>query len=195
MLLMGGAELEGTHRIAVDRKDAVLKAVEHLAGLGHRRIAFVGDTTSEKFTGYTVGLLQHQLEYNAESIVHILGREYYYEETERQIVRALARDGKSGPTAVIVDSQGLLFPFIQTIRRHKIRVPEDYSLVVYDNVPEVEHLTDVPLTTVGPNISTMAEQAIRSLIGDNDASGRWHDITLPTELIVRQSTLPAEVYQ
>jgi DNA-binding LacI/PurR family transcriptional regulator len=54
---------------------------------------------------------------------------------------------------------------------------------------------DVPLTTVGPNISTMAEQAIRILIGDNDPADHWHDITLPSELIVRQSTLAAEAYE
>lgn len=196
MLLMGGGTLEGAHRIAIDRKDAVLKAVAHLAGLGHRRIAFVGDTASEKFTGYTLGLLEYQLEYNPGYIVPIRGKEHFTAVSEDAIVRALRGGGSSAnPTALIVDSQGLLSPVLQTLRKHHIRIPEQVSLIVYDNIPEAEQLTDVPLTTVGPNIRELAERAIDILIGETAVDDVWCDMTVPTELIERQSILAAKAYE
>lgn len=69
MLLMGGGKLEGTHRLVVDRKDAVFKTVKHLANLGHRRIAFVGAAT-DQLVGFTLGLLDFKLEYKEDSIIY-----------------------------------------------------------------------------------------------------------------------------
>ncbi|MEF3301888.1 LacI family DNA-binding transcriptional regulator [Paenibacillus sp. GYB003] len=185
MVVIGGGRLEEAHRLAVDRTDAVMKAVRHLAELGHERIAFVGATT-EKLTGYTLGLLENKLAYDPEFFIQA----DRFELPEQQIARVLNKDNPARATAVIVDSHGILFPFIQTIRKLRLRVPDDFSLVVYESLPEMEQLLDVPITSVGPSYKELAERSIRVLLGEEPgaAEGEWHDGTVPCELTVRQST-------
>lgn len=188
MLVIGGGRLEQAHRLAVDRKDAVMKAVNHLAGLGHKRIAFVG-ATSEKLTGYTLGLLENKLPYEPEFFIHARSFDRLPEE---QIAKVLRPDNPERATAVIVDSHGFLFPFIQTIRKQRLRIPEHFSLVVYESLPEMEKLLDVPITTIGPSFRDLAEQSIRLLVDREPAvtEGQWHDRTVQCEWTIRRTTAP-----
>lgn len=188
MLLIGGASLEGTHRLAVDREKAMLKAVRHLAELGHKRIAFVGGT-SDKLMGYTIGLLENQLAYDPDFFIKCYTN---YEISAEQVAKVLRRDDPARATAVIVDSHGNLFPFIQVIRKLRFNVPDDFSLVVYESIPEMEKLLDVPITSVGPSVREMAERSIGLLLNDSppDPEIGWHDQTVVPELTVRQSTAP-----
>lgn len=134
MLLMGGGKLEGTHRLAVDRKDAIFKAVKHLADLGHRRIAFVGAAT-DKLVGFTLGLLDFKLEYKEDSIIYYSSPGGFPEE---QLTKVLRQDRHSRPTAFIFDAHNHIFSFIQLTMKLRLRIPQDLSLVVYDNIPEME---------------------------------------------------------
>jgi LacI family transcriptional regulator len=188
MLVIGGGSVEGAHRLAVDRKDAIMKAVRHLAELGHKRIAFVGVAT-DKLMGYTLGLLENRLEYDPEYFINVHNAQL----PEEHIAKLLVHNDKSSkPTAVIVDSHGYLFPFIQIIRKLKLRVPEDFSLVAYETLPEMEMLLDVPITAVGPSFEQLAEQSIKLLldVSPEQKECEWYDQTLPSELIVRPSTAP-----
>ncbi|GAA3405381.1 LacI family DNA-binding transcriptional regulator [Paenibacillus hodogayensis] len=185
MLMLGGASLDGTHRLEVDRKDAMLKAVRHLAGLGHRRIAFVG-SASDKQMGYTIGLLENQLEYDPDFLMNC---HTDIELSQEQVAKVLRKNDPDRATAVIVDSHGNLFSFIQAIRKLGLRVPEDFSLIVYESIPETEKLLDVPITYVGPNVRELAERSIGLLLGDDPLSeGEWHNQTIYPELIVRHTT-------
>ena len=72
-----------------------------------------------------------------------------------------------------------------------LRVPEDLSVVGFDNIPE-SALTDPPLTTVDQSIQALGEEAVRLLADLIEHPERHGEspvhITLPTALVVRRSS-------
>lgn len=188
MLVMGGANVENSHRLGIDRKEAIMKAVRHLAELGHKRIAFVGGV-SDKLMGYTVGLLENQLTYDPDYIIHNLPNAVL---PEQQVAKVVGKDAGSRPTAFVVDSHGNLFSFIHLIRKLGLRIPQDLSLISYESIPEMAKLCEVPLTSIGPGIHQMAEQVISMLLDGSMSvpEGEFLDRMLSCEMIVGQSAVP-----
>jgi LacI family transcriptional regulator len=181
MLLMGGGRMEETHYIGVNRKDASYEAVRYLAGQGHRKITFIGNR-SDKLTGFTQGLLEHRLDYHEHYFVQIEAGDAVTEEKMAALLESPDR-----PTAFVVDSQTYAFELLQLFRKRKIRIPHDYSLVVYDDIPEMERM-DVPLTTVGPSIVKLASTALDILTGvDGRGEGKWADVEIGCEMRIRKS--------
>ncbi|GIP31850.1 LacI family DNA-binding transcriptional regulator [Paenibacillus sp. J2TS4] len=186
LLILGGGSLEGAHRIAIDRKGGIMKAVHHLADLGHKHIGFVG-VESDKLIGFTLGLLEYHLEYNSNSII-ITKNEHPF--PEDQVLALLSKDSPDRPSAFIVDSQGMLFQFIRVIRRQQLKIPDDLSLIVYDSIPEMEQLLDTPLSTVGPNVHELVMKSLDILTDDRADETDPMDVLIEPELIIRDSVRP-----
>ena len=98
-------------------------------------------------------------------------------------------NGAERPTAIVADSQGALFSVIKTFRQLGVRIPDDISMLVYDDVPELE-IFEVTLTTVGPSISKLAAKAVDILTGaaKPEEGKQWIQEVMEAELTVRQST-------
>lgn len=189
MLIIGGGPLEQAHRISIDRKGAGYQAVAHLAALGHTRIGFVG-LESDKLIGFTMGMLELKLDYQRDSIILISRETPFHEDRFLQLMK---RPPRERPTAFVVDSQGNLFVFVHALRKHGFRVPEDFSIVTYDSIAEMNILLDVPLTTVGPNINHLAKLSVELLLSNPTNSGDdggWQHFTVESELVVGASTAP-----
>ncbi|MGG1517053.1 LacI family DNA-binding transcriptional regulator [Paenibacillus oryzisoli] len=182
MLLMGGGALKGTHRISVDRSGAMYEAVCYLAANGHRRITFIGDS-HEKQLGFTKGILEQRMEYHEHYVIAVKEGESFPE----QRVAALL-DSPNRPTAFIVDNQSFAFGLLKLFRDRELRMPDDYSLIVYDEIPEMQRL-EIPVTTVGPPIGKLAALAL-SIIAGKEPQGQddMANIEIKCELHVRKST-------
>ena len=78
------------------------------------------------------------------------------------------------------------------MRKLKLEIPNDISVVAYDDIPEIEIL-EVPITTVGVSIQQLAERAISILCESIEGEGRGElaNEELVPDLVVRQSTRPA----
>lgn len=185
MLLMGGGKLEGTHRISIDRRGGAYEAVKHLAEYGHTRIAFVGER-AEKWHGFTQGIVELGLTYNPEYIITAEEGELF---DEHKVVELLDRADR--PTAFVVDSQSFSFELMKLLRKNDVRIPEQFSLVVYDDIPEMGML-DIPLTTVGPSIRALSDAALKMLVQPLNSAelGPWMNMEIKCELTVRDSTKP-----
>ncbi|PYI56912.1 LacI family DNA-binding transcriptional regulator [Paenibacillus flagellatus] len=184
MLLMGGGAMEGTHRIGIDRKGGIYEAVRHLAERGHRKMTFIGER-SDKLTGFTQALLELKLDYHANYLL--------LTETPGKLpAEAVAGllDSGDQPTAFVVDNQTFAFELLEQLRERKLRIPHHYSLVVYDDIPEMERM-DVPLTTVGPSIGKLASTAI-DIITNQYARGpgKWANVEIGCEMQIRKSVQP-----
>ena len=71
-----------------------------------------------------------------------------------------------------------------------LRVPEDVSVIGFDNVPE-SALCDPPLTTIDQSIKELGAQAVRLLLELIDGrDGPGVQMMLPTRLVVRRSSCP-----
>ncbi len=79
---------------------------------------------------------------------------------------------------------------MEVARSLGLSIPDDLSVIGFDNVPE-SALTTPPLTTIAQPIRRMGSEAISMLIAmmDGTSEGGTH-VTLPTELIERASCAP-----
>lgn len=94
------------------------------------------------------------------------------------------------PTALFAASDQMALGAIEALRRRGLRVPEDLSVVGFDDLPEVRWSAP-PLTTVRQPLADMGKLATRTVLrlaaGEEPASPR---VELATELVVRASTAP-----
>jgi LacI family xylobiose transport system transcriptional regulator len=167
-----------------------LMATRHLVSLGHRRIAAVTMPPSLLFararlSGFQAALEEVGLEVDPTLVIATgSGRD----EGLAAGLRLLSTDHP--PTAIVASTDLQAIGLYEAARRRGLRVPDDVSIVGYDDVPAAEWLAP-PLTTVRQPVVQMAEQASRMLF--TLMSGRPLPITrltLDVSLIERGSTAP-----
>ncbi|MEV4316234.1 LacI family DNA-binding transcriptional regulator [Actinocrispum sp. NPDC049592] len=162
-------------------------ATEHLLSLGHRRIAMLtgrADLQSAQLRerGYRQALSDAGVPVD-EKLVRI-------GDYDPEIATAAARDllsTEDRPTAVFGANDLSAIATIEVARELGLRVPEDLSVVGFDNVPESAFCTP-PLTTVDQPIRRMGKRAVEDLIKliRGEQPDTMH-VTLETKLVVRQS--------
>ncbi|GGL48729.1 LacI family DNA-binding transcriptional regulator [Planomonospora parontospora] len=182
-------DLGGVDVVVDDDRLGARLAIDHLVELGHRRIAHIEGTRSSsgrsRCEGYLVAMRRHAL---APYIMVEQG-----DPTEEGGARAarslLTRDPR--PTAVFAANDMVAMGVLAAAAELGLRVPEDLSVVGYDNT----HLAGVPaisLTTVDQPRRAMGRSAAALLsdrIGDPRKASRLRQVT--PELVVRRSTGPA----
>ncbi|MDF3313544.1 LacI family DNA-binding transcriptional regulator [Rhodococcus sp. T2V] len=164
------------------------QAVDHLVELGHRSIVHVDGGRMpgavERRKGYRAGMRKHGLD---EHIRVIAGD--YTEESGAAAARELLAE-QTPPTAVIAGNDRCALGLLDSFRRGGLRVPEDISVVGYDD-SRLARLSFVDLTSVRQDVEQMADCALRAAIERLD-EGRTQmvDIVLPPTLIVRGTSGP-----
>lgn len=176
-------------KIFCDNEQGGLLATQHLMEAGHRRIAFVGgpeDVSSarERAAGFRWAI--------AAGRQHILTDEIYGTYTVehgRNAMRALlARPDP--PSAVFASSDEIAAGCLETVRDAGLSVPDDMSLVTFDDVNPL-HLFHPPLTAIRQPVGAMGRRGVEMVVAQ--AQGRAPDLTvkrLPVELVVRSSVAP-----
>jgi LacI family transcriptional regulator len=165
-------------------------AVGHLLGLGHRRIAMLSgraDLQSAQLRelGYRRALEAVGLPVVEEFVVSGA--------FDHDVSVAAARGllgGVGRPSAIFAGNDLSAIAAIEVAGELGLRVPEDLSVVGFDNIPE-SALCSPPLTTVDQPIRVMGQRAVELLIRlvRGEPAESTH-ITLPTNLVIRQSTAP-----
>jgi LacI family transcriptional regulator len=189
ILEVGGREgwnQENAHWLDIDRKGAVKLAMSHLFELGHTHIAFLGGH-SDKWLGYTESLVELGLEFRPElNVMTLIGNP----DMSLKVRDFMRHFHEYGATAIVIDSEGLLREFVKAAYAEGVRIPEQLSLVVYDDLPETQSLLPVAITTVGPDIVELARTIIDLITDEADAAEEGHFFrkVLTTELRVREST-------
>ncbi|MET9552274.1 GntR family transcriptional regulator [Streptomyces sp. NPDC006645] len=190
VLVERGTELPATsHEFVCSHHAAGARlAVEHLLGLGHTRIGYAErsspHTAPQVRSGLTVALEHAGLD--PAPVVSASLPRWTAEDTDRFLDRLLRREG----TAALCFADREASLLVGAARRRGLRVPEDLSVVGYDN--EVADLCEVPLTAVAPakaEIGRRAADLIRTRIADPDTPRR--QLTLVPDLVIRSSTGPA----
>jgi LacI family transcriptional regulator len=165
-----------------------LAATEHLIRLGHQRIGFIVGPkrllcSRARLDGYRAGLEAAGLSYDEK----LIRQGDFYNESGFTAADALLTMAEP-PTAIFASSDQMAFGVYEAIRRHRLRVPEDVSVVGFDDLPEARW-SSPPLTTVRQPLSEMGTLAARTILrlaqGDEIESPR---LELATELVVRDST-------
>ena len=170
-----------------DNLSGAIAATEYLIQLGHRRIGFLAgrlDLESARLReqGYAHALEAAGIAFDS-GLVRIGG---YRPDAARDGARELILHTPR-PTAIFAANDASAIETIAVARSLGLRVPDDLSVVGFDNVPE-SALCEPPLTTVEQAIQQMGYEAVRLLLGlIEDPSAEYAQVVLPTRLVERSS--------
>ncbi|MFD2612429.1 LacI family DNA-binding transcriptional regulator [Paenibacillus gansuensis] len=171
-----------------DNFNGTRAAVEHLISLGHTGIAFIGGdeiskTSYDRLRGYQQALMDHKIGFDPSLIT--LG--YFEKSRAAEETRKLMERGKQ-ITAFIAASDEMAIAAMQTLNEMGYRVPEDVSVIGFDDIREAVYAQPA-LTTVRQEkykLGTVAAEVLLNLIDGKDPI--CQHVVLPCELIVRKST-------
>ena len=167
------------------------EATSHLIGLGHRKIAFIGWAPRQRhislrLKGYRKALEDHGIIFDPGLVED---RRTEKGEFCQPMTRLL--DSRPEITAVVcANDTDIAFPAIKAIRDKGLKVPEDISVVGYDDVYSARFFHP-SLTTVAVDKKSMGEEAVKRLLAlfENPFLAP-RQIVVETKLVVRDSTAP-----
>ncbi len=168
-----------------------MSATQHLIDIGHRRIgAITGPMrflcSQARLAGYGAAIELADIDYDAALVQHA---DFHYASAVKAALRLL--DLAVPPTAIVAANDEQALGVYAAAGQRGLRVPEDLSVVGFDDVPMSQWISP-PLTTVRQPITELAALATRALLNAEHgvadlAPGR---VELSTSLIVRGSTAP-----
>jgi LacI family transcriptional regulator len=152
-----------TNCIGIDNRAVAREAVEHLIKLGHKAIATItGNINTQsgimRLEGYKEALAKNKIAENPEYIV--IG-EYHKDTAQEGMVKLI--NVKPRPTAIFIASDLMAFGAIMIALKKDIKIPEDISIVGFDNSP-IAALGHVTITTINQPLAEMGMTATKALI-------------------------------
>ncbi|MFD3682100.1 substrate-binding domain-containing protein [Streptomyces sp. NPDC058613] len=172
-------------RVASDHAHGAARAVQHLAGLGHRRIALASrttPTTARLRTGYEAAVAALGIEpappWPAAGPASLSEADLFARTLDYLCDAVTA----GGVTAALIHSDTDAIMLIPRLTARGVRVPEDLAVIAYDD--EVAGMADVPLTAVAPAKHEVGARAAGLLLdrlsgGEPEGGPRLHLELLP----------------
>lgn len=166
-----------------------MQAARHLIGLGHQRIAVIGQEAvwsgRARLAGYRAAMAEAGLEVDE----RLVRRDELSAAGGRAQARQLLALSPA-PTAIVAGNDAQAFGVLQALAGHGLAAPGDVSVVGFDDVP-VAAWSAPALTTVRQPLAAMAAAAFRMLDGGlPGAEPEPRHLELATSLVVRESTAP-----
>lgn len=187
VLVNAGVDGLGHPSVSADDAVAAEQALGHLVSLGHKRVgALLGPEGHVPSRRKLAALEAAAAGYRG--VEHLVVRSSFSMEGARAAAATLV---DAGVTAIICASDVLALGAIRAVRRLGRRVPEDVSVVGYDD-SAIMTCTDPPLTTVRQPIEAMGQAAVDLLVNQMTGGAVLTDeLLFEPELVVRGSTAPA----
>jgi LacI family transcriptional regulator len=185
-----GPDRPGVSVLKVDYHHGIRRAVQHLAALGHRQIAFVTGpmrlhSAQSRLAAFSKSMQECGITPEPNQIVE---GDHTLEGGVAAMERLLLLDPL--PTAVVCSNDMTAIGVLHKLYRKGLRVPDDISVIGFDDI----HIAEVmmpPLTTVQMSrldIAKAAFGALRSQVESPEQTHGKREFDIPTELIVREST-------
>ncbi len=183
--------LTSLNRVVVNDVEGGRTATQHLIDIGHRQIGFISDllenpfnftSSRNRFQGYLEALENAGIPFKPE-YHHQCEHERY--EARRLAAEILALPDR--PTAIFAASDTLAMGVLEAARDSNLRVPEELSVIGYDDIEIAEYLE---LTTIRQLLFESGQRSVNVLL--KTLEGTLTEPTcevLPTELIVRKTTM------
>jgi DNA-binding LacI/PurR family transcriptional regulator len=178
----------GLAQIALANGQGMELLVDHLAGHGHERIAYIGGPPTftsgqERLAGFRAAVERHGTRGGA-AYVEIGDSSWSADSAAAAMTRLLAL--AEPPTAVVASGDTLAMGAIAACRAAGRRVPEDVALVAFDD-PLFGPLVDPPLTALRRGDYELGREAAQLLLQGLDGGVATPAVRLPVELVVRRS--------
>lgn len=186
------ANPQGSHpTVGFDNAGAAAKLAQHIAHLGHRRIAVISGLTKDN--DRTAGRLEGiKAELNRNSIdlpdTMIAECPYSIQDGRKNCALLLSRNDPM-PTAIICGNDILAFGAVAECQARGLSVPQDISIVGFDNLEFSLH-ANPPLTTIDVPAEEMGTSAAGLILGKLDGEAVSLHNSVDVELILRGSSAP-----
>ena len=179
----------GVPSVHIDNATAAAEAMDHLYRLRHRRIGIVtGPLVSPLSRDRLMGANARAKRERAQQDVIVIQGDFSIESGAVAAEQLLGR--RLPPTAIFCFNDEMAMGVLQTARRRQVRVPDDLSVVGFDDI-RFARCTEPPLTTVAQPMRAIGEGTVQLLLQILDGTGKVPaSITLPHTLTVRASTSP-----
>lgn len=172
--------------------EGAFNATSYLINLGHRRIGHIaGDqrlsSGVDRLNGYRAALEKHDIPFDPVLVV-----EGFFEQSDSCLAANTLLDLPAPPTAIFAASDMSAFGAMDAIRHRGLHLPEDISIVGFDDIPEARYMHPA-LTTVRQPLYDMGRYAahmlVEAIVVDQLPTMR---IVVDTELIIRDSCRPPQ---
>jgi DNA-binding LacI/PurR family transcriptional regulator len=169
--------------VRLDSEGGTRAALEHLAGLGHRRIGHVSaalDTDTFRIRRAVFDEVLGPTELRATSAISVNG-------ARDGALELLGRPNR--PTAIFADDDLMAFGVYMAAREAGLSIPGDLSVAGFDDI-DLARVPDPPLTTVAADAEGLGAASFESLHALLTGGEVERERILPVELVVRGSTAP-----
>jgi len=183
---------EGIDFVDSDNLNGAFIATQYLISLGHRKIAIInGDmnyiNSIDRFNGYRKALKEHRIKFNHRFTfnysqnMNISFEEFAYDSVEDVL------NSHNKPTAIFFTGFLFLLGGLKYCKEKNIKIPDDISVVSYDDFPELSLFT-TPITTISQPILDIGRYAMLNLFKkiENRNNSAVRKI-LKSKLIIRES--------
>jgi LacI family transcriptional regulator len=172
--------------IRIDYQNGIRQAIQHLAALRHKRIAFItGPLHLKSAQARKNAFIQSMGEIGLPSDLIVEG-----DHTLEGGMRGLATllDTRTRPTAILCSNDMTAIGVMRETYNHDIKIPSDLSVVGFDDI-RLAQFTTPPLTTVQMSQTELARLAFQALLNEvADVSTSPKEYPLNTTLVLRNST-------
>jgi LacI family transcriptional regulator len=162
-------------------------AISYLLSLGHRRIGFITGTMEfgcarDRLEGYKATLQSHGIPFDPQLVY-----EGDFMQPQGYLNAQKLLSLPEPPTAIFASNDMMAFGVMEAARERGLRLPEDLSIIGFDDIPQAAHVHPT-LTTVRQPLEEMGRSAARLLLNYiAQPTAPVERIELPTELIIRES--------
>jgi len=179
------------HSISIDDRGGGRLVTSHLAALGHRRIGYIGDrngmqSDTDRMAGYADALAAAGVEFNRAYVAQGNGGPSGGLEAMQSLLALRER-----PTAVFCYNDMTAIGALRALHNAGCRVPADVSVAGFDDL-QIAPFLEPPLTTVRQPKTEMGRRAASILLELLEGKELEAQITVPGELVIRESTAPLE---
>jgi LacI family transcriptional regulator len=178
----------GLSDVLIDYQDGMNQAIKHLKHLKHRRIAFIGGSVGPTISDHRRDAFIRAMTDNGleTDLVYIRAGNYRISGGETAMAELLTLSRK--PTAIVAANDLTAIGALRTIQKRNLSVPEDFSLIGFDDI-EIADILHPPLTTLRLSRSELASlffKSLEELRSQHHPQGEQYSIK--PSLVVREST-------
>jgi LacI family transcriptional regulator len=175
--------------IDANHRKSIFEATSYLYNLGHKKIGYIGYPSPtdkrqiEKHMGFHEATEKFGLPIDENYTINTDGLTWYdgYTATKRMLQSSIT------PTALVSSSYDLSVGILRAVNEFNLKVPEDLSIISFDNIPQMASL-ETPITSVGVPVDKLAEIMVNTLLNliNQTHSSPFLQVMEP-EITVRQS--------
>lgn len=151
--------------IDANHGQAMHDAIQYLYELGHGKIAYIGDISSNdpmqiaKYNGFIQAVKKYKLPLDPHYLVNTEGLDWYngYSAVKKLLAHSPL------PSAIVGGSYDISSGIIRGLKENQFDIPNDISIISYDNIPQMANL-EIPLTAIGVPVDQLAKEIVHTVI-------------------------------